>query len=35
MNLDISNMSNLGWNPKENSQASIKKAALELFSESI
>ncbi len=35
MNLDITKLTNLGWNPSENSQSSIKKAALELYSESI
>ena len=35
MNLDISKISNLGWNPKENSQASVERATLELYSESI
>tara|TARA_B110000438_G_scaffold49109_1_gene49561 strand:- start:4264 stop:5223 length:960 start_codon:yes stop_codon:yes gene_type:complete len=35
MNLDISKLNNLGWNPIQNSQASVKRAALELFSESI
>ena len=35
MNLDISKLNNLGWNPIENSQASVRRAALELFSESI
>ena len=34
MNLDISKMCNLGWNPMENSQASVERATLELVSES-
>ena len=34
MNLDISKMCNLGWNPIENSQASVERATLELVSES-
>jgi UDP-glucose 4-epimerase len=33
MNLDISKMCNLGWNPIENSQASVERATLELISE--
>jgi UDP-glucose 4-epimerase len=35
MNLDISKLNSLGWSPIENSQAAVKRAALELFSESI
>ena len=35
MNLDISKISNLGWNPKENSQEAIERATLELCSELI
>lgn len=35
MNLDISKMKNLGWNPKENSKEAVKKATLELYSDSI
>jgi UDP-glucose 4-epimerase len=35
MNLDISKITNLGWNPKENSQEAVERAALELYSESI
>ena len=34
MNLDISKMCNLGWNPIKNSQASVERATLELVSES-
>jgi UDP-glucose 4-epimerase len=33
MNLDTSKMRNLGWNPSENSQASVERATLELVSE--
>jgi len=35
MNLDISKINYLGWNPHENSKASVEKAALEIYSESI
>ena len=35
MNLDTSKMFNLGWNPIENSQASVERATLELISESV
>ncbi|WP_371504451.1 NAD-dependent epimerase/dehydratase family protein [Nitrosopumilus adriaticus] len=35
MNLDISKISNLGWNPHENSKDSVEMAAIELYSESI
>ena len=35
MNLDISKITNLGWNPKENSQEAVERAVLELYSESI
>jgi len=35
MNLDISKMCNLGWNPMENSQTSVERATLELVSESM
>ena len=35
MNLDISKIRSLGWNPQENSKASVERAALELYSESV
>ena len=35
MNLDISKISNLGWNPHENSKDSVERAVIELYSESI
>lgn len=35
MNLDITKMINFGWKPTENSQSSIKRAVLELYSEQV
>jgi len=35
MNLDISKIINLGWNPKENSQEAVERATSELVSESM